>query len=218
VTERAGTMPEQARGLTITDSVTYARACEFLKAVKGLRQEIAETFDPHINRAFVAHRALCAEKKSAETPLADAERIVKDAMTAWDREQDQIRRAEQARLEAAARRHEEDARLMEAEAIAAAGDHEMADALLDAPLVVPTVAVAPLTPKVSGISFRETWSARLDNLLALVKFVAANPTHLGLLQANGPALNAQARSLKGQMRIPGVTPLCTRDVAASARR
>jgi hypothetical protein len=217
ITERALTMPEQARAIAIVDAPSYERACEFLKAIKAFRQEIADTFDPHIKRAFDAHRALCAEKRDAEAPLADAERIVKNGLVAWDRVQAQQRDAERRRLEEQARRAEEDRRLAEAAALAAAGATEMADALLEEPIEVPAVAVAPTTPKVNGIAYRETWSAKVTDLHALVKFVAANPSHLGLLQANMPALNAQARSLKGQLRIPGVKANCTRDVAAGRR-
>jgi hypothetical protein len=217
ITERALTMPEQARAITITDAPSYERACEFLKAIKGLRQEIADVFDSHIKRAFDAHRALCAEKRDAEAPLAEAERIVKNGLVAWDRVQEQQREAERRRLEEEARREAEDRRLAEAAALAAAGATEMADALLDEPVDVPVVAVAPLTPKVNGIAYRETWSAQITDLHALVKYIAANPSHLGLLIANQTALNAQARSLKGQLRIPGVKAVCTRDVAAGRR-
>jgi hypothetical protein len=217
VLQRALTFPEQARGLRIVCTQTYERACDFLKGIKALRQEIAETFDPHIKRAFDAHRALCAEKKDAEAPLADAERIVKTALVEYDREQEAIRRQEQIAREAELRTQEEDRRLAEAEALAAAGAPEMAEALLSEPIQTPAVAVAPKVPKVNGIAYRETWSAQITDLHALVKFVAAHPSHLGLLTANTAALNAQARSLKGQMRIPGVQAVATRDVAAGRR-
>jgi hypothetical protein len=217
VTQKALSMPDQARAVTITSPDSYQRACDFLKGVKALREEIAETFDPHIKRAYDSHRALCAEKKDAEAPLAEAERIVKTALVAWDTEQERIRLAEQRRLEAEAKRQEEDRRISEAEYLSDQGAIDEADALLDAPIDVPVVAIAPTTPKVSGIAYRETWSAKVTDLHALVKFVAANPSHLGLLQASLPALNAQARSLKAQMRIPGVQAIATKDVAAGRR-
>lgn len=217
VVAKALTFPDQARALCISDAATYQGACEFLKGVKALRDEIAETFDPHIKRAHEAHKALLREKSEAEAPLADAERIAKSALVAYDREQERIRRDEAARQQAELRRQEEERRLAEAVALEEAGEVEIANAILNEPVRVPTVAVAPSTPKVSGISYRETWSASVTNLHALVTFVAANPSHVGLLSANMPALNAQARSLKGQMQIPGVEAVCTRDVAAGKR-
>ena len=217
VTQRALSMPEQARALRIATPASYERACDFLKGIKALRQEIADTFDPHIKRAFDAHRALCAEKRDAETPLAEAERLVKTTLVDYEQAQERIRRAEQLRLEGEARKQEEERRLAEAEALAASGAAEQADALLNEPIETPVIAIAPTTPKVTGIAYRETWSASVTDLLALVKFVAANPSHIGLLTANQPALNAQARSLKAQLRIPGVKAVCTRDVAAGRR-
>lgn len=217
VAERALTFPDRAKALRIVDADTYQAACEFLKGIKALRTEIAETFEPHIKRAHESHRALLKEKSDAEAPLADAERIAKSALVTYDQQQERIRRAEQARIQAEVQRQEEERRLAEAVALEAAGDVEEAEALFEEPIDVPTIAVAPTTPKVSGISFRETWGAEVTNLAALVQYVAANPMFSALLLANMPALNAQARSLKGELRIPGVKAICTRDVAAGRR-
>ena len=224
VTERALAFPDQARALRIVDAASYERACEFLKAIKALRTEIADTFDPHIRRAYEAHRALCKEKNGAEAPLATAERITKDALNVWDQEQERRRQAEAKRLQEQLRQDEEERRLLEAieleEAAKATGDTSLAmeaEVLLETPITVPTVAVAPATPKVSGIAYRETWSAKVVNLHDLVKFVAANPQFIGLLQPNATSLNAQARSLKASMRLPGVEAVCVRDVAAGRR-
>lgn len=217
VVEKALTFPDRAKALRITDAQTYEAACDFLKGIKALRMEIAETFDPHVKRAHEAHRALLKEKADAEAPLAEAERIAKSALVVYDQEQERIRRIEQQRQQAELRRQEEERRLAEAVALEDAGEQAEAEALIEEPIAVPTVAVAPSTPKVSGISYRETWGASVTNLHQLVKFVAANPSHVGLLAANMPALNAQARSLKAQMQIPGVEAVCTRDVAAGRR-
>lgn len=214
---KALAFPEQARALVIVDALGYTKACDFLQGVKALRAEIAETFEPHIKRAHESHKALLKEKADAEAPLVEAERIAKAALVTFNNEQERQRREEQARLQAELRRQEEDRKLNEAVALEAAGESAEASAVLDEPVHVPTVAVAPLTPKVSGIAYRETWSASVTDVAALVKFVAANPQFAGLLSPNMPALNAQARSLKGQMSIPGVEAICTRDVAAGRR-
>lgn len=217
VVEKALAFPDQARALRIADAATYQAACDFLKGIKALRTEIAETFEPHIKRAHEAHKALLKEKADAEAPLAEAERIAKSALVVYDQEQERIRREEERRLQAEMRRQEEERRLAEAVALEDAGESAEAEALIEEPVFVPTVAVAPSTPKVAGISYRETWSAKVTDLAKLVKWVAANPQFAGLLSANMPALNGQARSLKAQMQIPGVEAVCTRDVAAGRR-
>lgn len=217
VVEKALAYPDQARAMRITDALSYQGACDFLKGIKALRTEIGETFQPHITRAHEAHKALLKEKNDAEAPLAEAERIAKAALVVYDQAQERIRREEQARLQAELRRQEEDRRLAEAVALESAGEQAEAEALIAEPVDVPVVAVAPTTPKVSGISYRETWSAEVTDLAALVAYVAKHPQFAALLSANMPALNAQARSLKGQMQIPGVKAVCTRDVAAGRR-
>jgi len=224
VTERALAFPDQARALRIVNAQSYQFACEFLKGIKALREEIADTFDPHIKRAFEAHRALVKEKREAEAPLADAELIAKRALVAFDTEQERIRREEQQRLEAEARRQAEERQLMEAIALEeqaqASGDAGLAmeaAAMLDQPVMTPTIAVAQSTPKVSGISFRETWSGQLTDLAALIRYAAANPQFMNLLQVNQVALNGLARSMKGQLQVPGVRAIVTKDVAAGRR-
>lgn len=217
VREEALTWPNRARAAAITDVVSYTLACEMLKGIKLLRGRIAETFDSHIKRAFDAHRALCKEKQDAEAPLTDAERILKTALAAWDTEQEQMRREEERRLSELARQQEESRRLEEAAALERDGQGEHAAALIEEPITAPAVYVPPSTPKVAGISFRETWAARVVSLPKLVAFVAAHPQHANLLTANVAALNALARGLKGGMRVDGVEAVCTKTTAAGVR-
>ena len=108
VITEALTWPERATTLTVTDNATYTLAGELLLGIKDLRKRIVETFGPHVKRAFEAHRALVAEQRTAETPLAEAERIIKDRLRNYDDEQERIRRAEARRLEELVRKQEED--------------------------------------------------------------------------------------------------------------
>lgn len=222
----ARTWPERARAAVIRSVESYTAAAELLQGMKALRKRIAETFDPHIKRAFESHRALTREKADAEAPLAEAERIVKDAMVAWDTEQERIRIEAQRKADEEARQREEQERLDRAAAMEREGNEfgddamvKEANALINEPApVVVAAPVAKATPKVSGITYRTTYSARVTDVMALVRFVAANPSHVALLTPNLTALNAQARSLKTALRIPGVQVIETKDVAAGVSR
>jgi hypothetical protein len=223
VTQRASEYPGLARTLVIVDVSSKAAAVEFLQGIKALREEIAETFDPHIRRALESHRALLADKREAEQPLADAERMIKNAILKYDAEQDRARIAEQDRLRAVAQADADARRLDEAIAVdalaRATGDVALAraaDAILDAPIPAPVVAVPP-PPRVRGVVSRVTWSGRLVDLGALVRYAAANPQFVNLLTINQPALNALARSMKGRLSVPGVEAVETRDIAAGKR-
>lgn len=223
VTAKALTWPEKAHALRVVDAETYDRAGELLKGIKALRDEIADTFDPHIKRAHEAHRALCREKQDAEAPLAEAERILKSGLSAYAQEQERIRREEERRLQEEARKREEQRRLEEAAALEreakATGDQALeqeAHALLARPVMTPPVTVASSTPKVAGITHRDAWSAKVTSLVALIKFVAAHPEHQNLLQPNQAALNQLARAMKANLKIDGVQAVNTPTVAARA--
>lgn len=202
----------------------YLAVADSLREVKEFQSRVKHFFADMKDRAHKAWKAIVAkEKETLEIPLGwEAE--CKKAMVVWDDEQERLRQEEQRRLEAEARKQEEERRLAEAEALEAeaqaSGDEALAaeaERIIEEPIETPVVQVAKSTPKVSGVSYREKWSAQVTNLHDLVKYVAQRPEMIGLLQANGPALNAQARSLKGQMRIPGVKAVSERVVASSGR-
>lgn len=216
--------PDRARALSILGTETYIQAGELLKGIKALRQTIAATFDPHIKRAFDAHRALCREKQDAEAPLLEAEQILKRGLVAYDTEQERLRREEERRRQDEARRIEEVRRLEEAATLEqeahSTGDGALLDQameLLEMPVPTPVVAVEKTTPKVQGVTYRETWSAKVISPLALVKFVAAHPEHINLVSPNLTALNQLARAMKGAMKVDGVQAVSEKSVAASAR-
>ena len=60
-----------AKGFKIVTAEEYTKAAPILAGIKALQKKIDDTFDPHIKRAFEAHRSLVAEKKSHLAPLAE---------------------------------------------------------------------------------------------------------------------------------------------------
>lgn len=208
--------PDQARALTVTDVDTYARGCALLLGIKDLRKKIAETFDPHVRRAHEAHKALVKEKSDAEAPLTEAERILKGALTAYDQEQERIRREEQRKKDEEARIEAERMALEQAAALEleghATGDETLvaeAHAIIAAPIApVPMAPVQKLTPKVAGISMRKTWAFRIVNptLVPNQYRVIDEAKIRGVVRSLGPASN-----------IPGVEVYEETTVAAGRR-
>lgn len=73
-----------------------------------------------------------------------------------------------------------------------------------APAPVARVVVPPAV-KVQGLSMRENWKAEVIDLDAVITAAAAGDANArGILQVNQTALNGLARSLKAQLRVPGV--------------
>ncbi len=224
VREEALSWPDRARAVQVVDNASYVVAAELLKGIKALRHRIGQVFDSHVTRAHEAHKALVREKRDAEAPLTEAEGLIKRALVTYTEDQERARRAEEQRLRDEARRREEQRRLEDAAALeqqaVASGNVALgmeAEALLEAPVHPPAVQVAPTTPTVAGISYRDTYRAQLVNLMALVTHVATHPEHANLLTLNQPAANQLARSLKTNLRVPGLE-VVVQTVPAAGRR
>jgi hypothetical protein len=102
--------PMRAQAFEVADARAYALGWEYLKGIKGLRAEAEKTFRPIIEKAYAAHKEACAQLKKIDQPLEQAERAIKGKLAAYEEEQERLRLAEQARLQA-----EEDARRAEQE-------------------------------------------------------------------------------------------------------
>ncbi len=218
IESKALALPDKARQLRIVDTATFQSAGVMLVDIKALRGELDATFDPTIKAAHNAHKTAVAAKKKVEAPLAEAETIIKSQMGEYQTEQERIRKEQQDRIDAELRRMEEEKRLNTAVALDNIGAKDAAEKVLNEPIVIRTPKVAPV-PKVEGVSFRETWHAEVIDLPALVRYCATeSPALLALyLQANMAPLNQAARTMKGQMNIPGVKAVCDKSVSATSK-
>lgn len=215
---RANAWPDRARAIVIADDRTFIAAGELVNEIKSLRKEIDSTFDPIIQKAHEAHREALAQKKRHEAPLAEAELIIKKSLNVYRTEQERKADDERRRLEDEARKREEERRLEEAQELQDAGDIQAAEEVISEPIAPPPVRVAPPTPKVAGVQFRETWTFAVENLHQLVQHVAAHPEDLNLLQANTTAIRQMVNARKTACRIPGVRVWSEKNVAAGGRR
>lgn len=217
--------PERAGSLAVVDGPSYNQAAQWLLGIKDLRKEIEDTFGPIIRAAHAAHREAVAQRKKVEAPLEEAERTLKRGLAAYDTEQERLRRDEERRLQEEARQRDEARRLdeaaqLEAEALATDDPGKLLEAndLIEQPAPAPMPVFVPkATPTIAGVSYRERWGGEITDLKALVAYVAAHPQYLHLLTPNLTAINQLARSLKGQLQIPGLRAVCTKDVAAGRR-
>lgn len=214
---RALTVPEQAKALKIVDAESYERGTQIFHTIKDFRREINATFDPIIDLAHKAHKEAIAQKKKVESPLVEAETILRPAMAAYEEERRRIQAEAQRKAEEEARKIAEDEALAEAAAAEAAGDSGVAEAIINSPVVAPHVVAAPVAPTVKGVSYRDNWSAQVTDMMALVKAVAAGTQPITLLAANLPTLNQMARALKGAFNVPGCRAVCDK-VPVDSRR
>lgn len=193
----------EARSFKIANNQQYAEAGERLKGIKALLKEVGDSFDPIIKKAHDAHKEAVGKKKEHEQPLLEAERIYKTGMLGYQQEQERIRREEQARLEEAARKERERLETRAAKAEEKGKDEKAAELRAQA-ATVPAPVVSIETPKVSGISTRESWRAVVFDKTALIKAVAEGKVPDTIILYDQAALNQLARSLKSGLNYPGV--------------
>lgn len=173
-----------ARAITIQTSDENEHAAIFLRSIKTLQGEIEARFKPAKDAAYAAHKHVCSLEKEHINPLKEAESIVKKVMASFMIAEERRRFKEQEKLNAKAEKKGE---------------------------IAPVIEV---TAKPNGISMSETWSAEVEDIIALAKAVASGKVPSSYILPNESLLNQQARSLKGELRIPGVKVVCKKSVAA----
>ena len=218
VKDRALTVPDRATALTVASPADYEAAGKFLTIIKSLRAEIADTFNPIIIKAHAAHKEALAQRARYDDPLNAGERTIKSKMGAYYSEQERIRRAEQLRLEEEAKRAAEDAMIKEAALAESLGDKGAAEAILDEEIILAPVVAPPAVQKQTGISVRENWGFEVFDLKALVAAVVAGGVPASAIEANEKFLGQQARSLKAELRYPGVRVTCQKIIGAAAAK
>src|SRR5208283_2220058 len=133
--------------------------------------------------------------------LETALNVASGRLKKFERDQEELR--QRLEREAQEKQRREQAEMKLESAVAA----EAVETILAAPVTAPAPVVAPTFNRVKGLGHRENWCAEEDpttgGLWALCKAIAKNKSLLPLVEANMPALNAQARSLKTAMQIPG---------------
>ena len=167
----------QAESLVIQTDEDYAFAGEFGKMLKKKASQVTTFFKPMKDSAYQAHKAVCDREKAMLTPLRNAEKTVKQVMSAYIAEQERKRRE----AEEAARRAAEAER-----------ERKIQEAA-----VVPAAA----TPKVSGVSTSKDWEIVEIDPKAVPLAVAG----VELRPVDQAAVMRLIRTSKGQIEIPGIT-------------
>ena len=214
--QNALALVESAKAITITSPESYTSAWDFLKKLKAMQKAWEEHHAPTVTATNTAHKMAVAARDKLLTPFGVAERWVKGLIGTYDREQERLRAEAERAAQLAAQKAQEDAQLAAAVEAEQAGQREEAEAILEAPVVVPPVIFRPTTPKVAGGSIRENWKARCTDLKALIKAVAEGRAPSTLLLLNQSALDQLAKAAKQDFQVPGCQAYTESVVSARA--
>lgn len=184
---------DQANYFNITTQEDAAAVDAFCVNLKALEKEVDAAYDEHIDAAHKAHKSLVAKKKLYAEPIAEARRIAKGKLIAWDDKQKALAEQEAAIARAKAKRDAEDEALARAARAAEFGDDKTAEAIISAPVVVEPVKVA-VQPKMETV-FQTRWEGVIENASLIPR---------EYLIPDMAKINGVVRSTKGAILIPGV--------------
>ena len=142
-------------------------------------------------------KAAEAEEAKIRAEKERQERVWRDKQEAAQKEAERLAKAGKAE-EAAKAQAEADRAAQKAE--------ERREQAAEVQVVAPTLASN--VQKVAGLSYRDNWSAEVTDLMTLVRAVAEGKASVNFLLPNSPALNAQARTTRDSMIVPGVKFVC----------
>ena len=207
-----------ATALTVTNQASLDKANSLLGAIKGLRAQIATTFDPIVQKAHAAHKEALAQKKKLDSPLNTAESIVKSTMSRYLDEVEAKRKAEEAIVEAKRKVELDKAeakRKENEETAAAMQDAGLGDLVFQEPIVPDTVFQEHIPqPKMEGSHSQHRWHAEVTDMRELLKAIIASVAHAEAVIPNMIYLNglARARKAEGEL-IPGVKAVSERSIS-----
>lgn len=202
-----------AEGLTIQTAIELETSSILLMEIKGRQKGLADLRLSITKPMDAAKKRVMEVFQPAVDRLASAELTLKRAVLAYTQDQERQRREKQARLDEEARLERE--RLQEqAERERDVGHDDLAtiSEQIAETVEAPTVE-APTLPS-GPVHVRTTWHAEVVDLAALAGACAEGQQPIGLIQADMTKLNAMARTLKGDLAIPGVRAVSEEGVTA----
>ena len=197
----------EAAVIEVVSNESMVKACNLLKGIRGIVEQINETFDPAIASAYKTHRDVIAAKKRHSFPLDEASKTLRQKIGTYEQEQERLRMKKERELQRQAQEREEKIALEEAAMLESEGRKEEAEQILDGPIEASPVIVKNEVPKVSGVSTRYIWK---------FKIVDEKKIPREYLTPDEKSIGAIVRARQGKVEIPGVKAY--REAVVSARR
>lgn len=206
---------EQAKAIVINSDDTFQEAGLFLKGLKAIQKSIEDTFSAPIKAAHLAHKAIVAAKDKHYEPVEMAEKIIKAKLAVYHDQEIMNAAQEAEEMAKIARKRAEDEQIKLAASLESSGQKLEAAEVLREEITLPVIQ-ARLIAKVGGVSFREKWDGKVENIGKLVQAIAAGTAPLTLIQVNETVLRQFSESTKGSIKVPGVQFFSTKVVSGKS--
>lgn len=211
-------LKEKAQAITIVTAADRESAEVALSMLAAFEKEVKKDRQEPYDRAYADYQFHRARLNDPLDASKEARKLIKDKCMAWDDDQERIREAAENAAAAAARKAEEDARIAAAAEAEKSGDHELAEAIIEAPVHVPAPVLPRTGPKPTRLSAgREIWSAEVTDPKAVLQAVIDGNLPQDCVEINLPYFNALAVHNKALMNDPK-SKLHIKGVVAKSRR
>ena len=148
-------------------------------------------------------------EKDDTGPLNTEKNRLGGLLTGYQAAERRKREEEERLARIAAEKQAEEEAIQRAIDLAAAGEDEAADAVLEETIIAAPVIIPASAPKPTGSVARKNYTAEVTDLKALVAAVAAGTVPLMAIVANDSFLSSQAKTFKEQFSYPGVKLVVT---------
>ncbi|MFT7620509.1 MAG: hypothetical protein ACI97A_004166 [Planctomycetota bacterium] len=180
---------------------------ELTRAVKQTKEELA----PLKTRLTSAKKEFQEAESNRLKPLVDAEKLVKSSIESFLTEES-ARQRHQRELQELSRQENIAEREEKIQTLESEGKVDEARILANE--YPPELPPAKPIPVPQMIKAKATRRAEVNDIQALIRYVANHPEHSNLLRAATPALNAMARSTPEKSSLPGVEFLTEQKVTS----
>lgn len=203
IDDSAISLSDRAKKIAVKDEASYKRASEIIDAGNEILKQVGDTFDHLIKNAHTLHKDLLGQKKKLTDPVESVIRSLKRQMADWQMAVERERHAEEARLQAEAKKAAQEQALREAAVLEQQGEHEAAEQVVTEAIEAPAPAVS--LPKFQSSDFgrttRTVWKWKIVDLSKIpIQFLTVvNNASTGLPQdVSTAAIGALVRTLKNK--------------------
>ncbi|MCI4625030.1 MAG: hypothetical protein L3V56_03620 [Candidatus Magnetoovum sp. WYHC-5] len=192
---KASSFVKTAQNMVINNQPAYEAAAHFLVGVKTLAKEIETDFKPAKEAANKAHKTICEQERKHLAPLTKTEKLVKDKMVVYEKEENERIRLQNLKDEKEAKSQDEERQLHEAEVLEALGEHKEAEKVLVLEQYVPPPAIPFTQPQTKGVSTKTIWK---------YKIVDETQIPREYMKVDDTKLSNVVKALGASTKIPGI--------------
>jgi hypothetical protein len=201
--------------LKVVDLDTHRAAKASLPILKRAEDRVVAFFADIKAAAWTAHRKICEKESAQLAPIQQLRTRLNHEVLQFERIEKERQRQEELRLAAERRREEQERLMREAEQLAAAGQPEIADQVLEQAVAAPApvVPVPSRLQPVAGVSTRENWQYKYLGASAGLRWKDLTDEQRrrllqliprDYLQPNESAIANAVKAAKSATKIPGI--------------